>query len=305
MDNKIANNQIYTFTFTELLLVNTNKRKYLNCYWLHRFANIKVNNHNLRYISRKHNLVVLSLLFQSNLILKMKFSQLSFCSWHQIQINSDESPLDFYSRMINFVSDHSTPEDVGDLLNDKKDIMSISILNLVAVEWMYRININLPSRVQTHFTDQLLDGKTSVAHLVPKIIEQLEFLMTQKEEENAQIIEKESGTIPEDEEHVKVLSEGEEEEIVEQDSSADEDDDDRQENEDLELERDTKRRFFCQTCNKSFLKGAHLREHVNYTHLKLNHPCDECDHVASRDSLLKMHKKVAHRGLKFSCSECD
>ena len=103
----------------------------------------------------------------------MTFSQLSFCSWHQIQINSEESPQEFYSRMMNFVLDHSAPEEMRDLVNDKNNTMSISILNLVAVEWMYRINIDSPRKVEEHFTDQLQDGKTSLAKLVPKIIEQL------------------------------------------------------------------------------------------------------------------------------------
>ena len=166
---------------------------------------------------------------------------------------------------MNFVLDHSAPEEMRDLVNDKNDTMSISILNLVAVEWMYRINTDLPRKVQEHFTDQLQDGKTSLAQLVPKIIEQLKFLLTQEEEmENTQITENKTDSFQQDEEKVEASREVQEEEereieedvdIVEfeQDSSADENDNNMHENEDLELERDSKRRFFCQTCNNSFL----------------------------------------------------
>ena len=101
----------------------------------------------------------------------MGLTQFSFCGWHDILPTNGEDPLDFYLRLKDFLVAHLAGAGmaVGDRVNRQADTLTISLRNLLTLEWLHRIDPALPGKVQQHYKVQLMDETTALAQLVPSI----------------------------------------------------------------------------------------------------------------------------------------
>ena len=66
---------------------------------------------------------------------------------------------------------------------------------------------------------------------------------------------------------------------------------------------DEKRPHICTICNKSFVKPAHLHEHLQRVHEKVKYPCRTCKKTFSSASYRDKHEKKCE-GNKYTCREC-
>jgi len=65
-------------------------------------------------------------------------------------------------------------------------------------------------------------------------------------------------------------------------------------------------KFVCDRCNKRFRRKNDLTTHITNVHLKVKHPCTECDAVLSSTISLKQHIRMKHSGVSEThvCNVC-
>ncbi|XP_036066799.1 zinc finger protein 519-like [Oryzias melastigma] len=75
-------------------------------------------------------------------------------------------------------------------------------------------------------------------------------------------------------------------------------------NEESSHRTQTKKRYFCKECEKSYTTARSLNHHMKIHTGKKSHPCTECDKSFSQSSDLTRHMRT-HTGAKpFTCSVC-
>ena len=68
-----------------------------------------------------------------------------------------------------------------------------------------------------------------------------------------------------------------------------------------------RKKYECEECHKTFVKGQHLRVHIQSTHQGVKYACDHCGKLKQfthSGSLLK-HIKEEHKAVKYACDQCD
>ena len=92
-----------------------------------------------------------------------------------LQKKQDETPLTFYERLCHHARSHLAPAGAtaNGITNAVKDSMSISILNLIALDWVRALG--LLEAVSTEFRHELKSGM-QLSALVPRIAHQVETL---------------------------------------------------------------------------------------------------------------------------------
>ena len=89
-----------------------------------------------------------------------------------------ENYRQFFERLLQHSKLHLAPEDakVGTKKNEEKDVMTISLMNHVAVQWLRKIDSQLIQIVKTEYSTELRSGE-QLAALVPKIAPNIESLL--------------------------------------------------------------------------------------------------------------------------------
>ena len=103
-------------------------------------------------------------------------SLLDFESIHKLE---DETYRQYYEKLLQHVKQHLAPSGVKveTLVNTTADEMSISLMNLVAVQWLRKINPTLIDIVKTEYSTELRNT-TQLADLVPRIAPNIDSLLT-------------------------------------------------------------------------------------------------------------------------------
>ena len=116
----------------------------------------------------------------------VKVTPETFLDFENIKKNPEENYRQFYERLLQHSKLHLAPEnaEVGKLVNTEKDKMTISLMNLVALQWLRKIDIQLIQIVKMEYSTELRD-KTQLAHLVPRIAPNIDSLLSRYSAANA------------------------------------------------------------------------------------------------------------------------
>ena len=106
-------------------------------------------------------------------------TQQSFLDYAEFKKGHTESYLTFYERLIHHQRTHLAP--VGAAVgtgtaNSAADKLTVSMQNMIAMDWLTRISPNLVGIVKTEFAVELKGG-TQLASLVPRIANSMEALL--------------------------------------------------------------------------------------------------------------------------------
>ena len=65
-------------------------------------------------------------------------------------------------------------------------------------------------------------------------------------------------------------------------------------------------RVACNYCDKSFVRKAHMKQHVKIVHMKAKVKCDICSKLFSTLQYLKIHTKTCQNGVtRVKCTNCE
>ena len=94
----------------------------------------------------------------------------------------EETHRQFYERLLQHTAQHLAPANVKveTLTNTVADKMSISLMNMVALQWMRKTEKNLISIVRTEYSTELRDN-VQLADLVPRIAPNIDSLLRRYE----------------------------------------------------------------------------------------------------------------------------
>ena len=70
------------------------------------------------------------------------------------------------------------------MVNTVQDTLSISMINLVAVQWLRKINPSLVDIIKVEYSTDLRDN-VQLAHLVPRIAPNIDSLLTRYDKTNS------------------------------------------------------------------------------------------------------------------------
>ena len=111
-------------------------------------------------------------------------SQETFCDFASMLRLPNEPYRQFYDRMVAFISKHlmkrngrQNVEVDGIFVPDNGDDLSVSMLNLVAIQWINKIHPELLTIVRTEYAKDLRDD-TPIASLVPRISLSIDALLS-------------------------------------------------------------------------------------------------------------------------------
>ena len=111
----------------------------------------------------------------------VKQSCSSFIDYDQLKFDKDERYIDFYDRMVYQQMNHLCIRDTdggpsagGKLVAD--DALTLSHRNLIALDWMRRINPSLPMIVKLEYSKDLKSGRP-LAYLVKEIAENIDAML--------------------------------------------------------------------------------------------------------------------------------
>ena len=106
-----------------------------------------------------------------------KYSE-TLLDWESITKLSDETHRQFFERLLQHAKQHLAPANVKveHLQNNVPDTMSISLMNMVALQWLRKCNPALISIVKTEYSTELRDN-VQLAALVPRIAPNIESLL--------------------------------------------------------------------------------------------------------------------------------
>ena len=101
-------------------------------------------------------------------------SQESWCDFATLSRAPNEPYRQFYDRMVSFVTKHLMAEDVkntevdGVIIPRGGDQLTVSLLNMVALNWIQKLHPDLLKIVRTEYSKELREN-TALAALVPRI----------------------------------------------------------------------------------------------------------------------------------------
>ena len=109
----------------------------------------------------------------------VKVSSETLLDFEAIKKDPAENYRQLYERLLQHCKLHLAPATatVGTFKNTTEDKMSISIMNLVALQWLRKINLQLIQIVKTEYATELRSG-TQLADLVPRIAPNIDALLS-------------------------------------------------------------------------------------------------------------------------------
>ena len=109
----------------------------------------------------------------------VKVSSETLLDFEAIKKDPAENYRQLYERLLQHCKLHLAPATatVGTFKNTCEDKMSISIMNLVALQWLRKINLQLIQIVKTEYATELRSG-TQLADLVPRIAPNIDALLS-------------------------------------------------------------------------------------------------------------------------------
>ena len=108
-----------------------------------------------------------------------KISSDSFLDFENLKKESDENYLQYYERLLQHTRLHLAPAnaEVGTLKNDKNDSLTISMMNMVALNWLRKIDPGLIQIIRNEYSTKLKGG-TQLAQLVQTIAPNIDNLLS-------------------------------------------------------------------------------------------------------------------------------
>ena len=108
-----------------------------------------------------------------------KISGDTLLDFEALNRESDENYQQFYERLLQHTRLHMAPaqSEVGKLKITKADEMSITVMNMVALQWLRKSERNLINIVKTEYSTELKSG-IQLAHLVPTIAPNIDNLLS-------------------------------------------------------------------------------------------------------------------------------
>ena len=108
-----------------------------------------------------------------------KVSSDSFLDFESLKRESDENHLQFYERLLQHTRLHMAPNgaEVGKMKITKTDEMSITVMNMVALQWLRKTDPALIDIIRTEYSTDLKSGK-QLANLVPIIAPNIDSLVS-------------------------------------------------------------------------------------------------------------------------------
>ena len=97
----------------------------------------------------------------------VQVSSETLLDFESIQKNSEETHRQFYERLLQHTKQHLAPADakVEDFVNTVEDKMTISLMNMVAIQWLRKTNPDLIEIIKTEYSTELRSN-TQLADLV-------------------------------------------------------------------------------------------------------------------------------------------
>ena len=111
----------------------------------------------------------------------VKPSQATFLDYNELSMSSDDRPIDLYDKMIYHAINHLCPvgtdggAHAGGVLT-QADKLTLSHCNLVALNWLNKVNPKLVPVVKVEYSKDLKDGKP-LSSLVKNISENMDSLL--------------------------------------------------------------------------------------------------------------------------------
>ena len=108
-----------------------------------------------------------------------KVSGDTLLDFESLKKDSDENYLQYFERLLQHARLHLAPAgaDVGSLKITEDDPMTISLMNMVALQWLRKIDTGFINIVRTEFSTELKSG-TQLAKLVPDIAPNVDNLLS-------------------------------------------------------------------------------------------------------------------------------
>ena len=102
----------------------------------------------------------------------------SLLDFESIHKNAEETHRQFYERLLQHAKQHLAPANakVENLTNTAADKMTISLMNMIALQWLRKTNPALIGIVRTEYSTELR-ANTQLAHLVPRIATNIDSLL--------------------------------------------------------------------------------------------------------------------------------
>ena len=109
----------------------------------------------------------------------------SLLDFESIHKNAEETHRQFYERLLQHAKQHLAPANakVENLTNLAADKMTISLMNMIALQWLRKTNPALIGIVRTEYSTELR-ANTQLAHLVPRIATNIDSLLQRYEQGN-------------------------------------------------------------------------------------------------------------------------
>ena len=130
-----------------------------------------------------------------------KISSDTFLDFESLRKESDENHLQYYERLLQHARLHLAPAgaEVGTFKNKEEDTLTISMMNMIALNWLRKIDPNLIDIVRTEYSTKLKHG-TQLAHLVPDIAPNVDNLLSRYSNTTVRMVTGED-IVEDDEEH--------------------------------------------------------------------------------------------------------
>ena len=108
-----------------------------------------------------------------------KISSDSFLDFENLKKESDENYLQYYERLLQHTRLHLAPAnaEVGTMKNNKDDSLTISMMNMVALNWLRKIDPSLIQIIRNEYSTKLKSG-TQLAQLVQTIAPNIDNLLS-------------------------------------------------------------------------------------------------------------------------------
>ena len=115
----------------------------------------------------------------------VQVSSESFLDFESMHKKNEETHRQFFERLLQHAKQHLAPADakVENITNSVADKMTISLLNMVALQWLRKTNPALIPIIRTEYSTELRTN-TQLAHLVPRIAANIESLLLRYEQGN-------------------------------------------------------------------------------------------------------------------------
>ena len=113
-------------------------------------------------------------------------TQESFFEFHSLKKMSSETYRQMYDRMVAFATQHLMPVNTGNITVDgvkvpaAGDKLTVSHLNLIALQWLSKVHPDLLTIVRTEYSKELRDN-TPLSALVPRISQNIDNLLLKYE----------------------------------------------------------------------------------------------------------------------------